>query len=154
MKKITKLLLIFTAAVSFAGCEDFLNQPPIGGTLIQEQYDQFGNKLEGSMRGVYSMMYSVSSTEHFGQRSIDMYGDLLCGDMALTDESYGWFAYDERQMTREYRSGYLWTHYYGMMLKMKRFEQVLELVNAQVWLKETDEAERVKTSGLSPRPPP
>ena len=95
MKTITKLLLIFTTAVSLAGCDEFLNQPPIGGSLIQEQYDQLGNKLEGSMRGVYSMMYAVSSTENFGQRSIDMYGDLLCSDMALTDESYGWFMYDE-----------------------------------------------------------
>ena len=72
MKTITKLLLIFTTAVSLAGCDEFLNQPPIGGSLIQEQYDQLGNKLEGSMRGVYSMMYAVSSTENFGQRSIDM----------------------------------------------------------------------------------
>ena len=66
MKKITKLLVVFTAVVFFAGCDNFLDQPPIGGTLIQEQYDALGNKLEGSMRGVYSTpypitMYSVSA---------------------------------------------------------------------------------------------
>lgn len=115
MKKITKLLLLLTTVVFFAGCDSFLDQPPIGGTLIQEQYDALGNKLEGSMRGVYSLMYTVSDHDVFGQRSIDMYGDLLCGDMALTEESYGWFVSDERQMTREARSGYLWSHYYGML---------------------------------------
>ena len=40
-----------------------------------------------------------------------------------------------------------------LALKMKRFEQVLELVDAQVGLKESDEAERVKIWGPFPRPP-
>ena len=40
-----------------------------------------------------------------------------------------------------------------LALKMKRFEQVLELVNTQVGLKETDETERVEIWGPFPRPP-
>ena len=32
-----------------------------------------------------------------------------------------------------------------LSFKMKRFEQVLELVNTQVWLKKSDEVERVET---------
>ena len=33
-----------------------------------------------------------------------------------------------------------------LTFKMQRFEQVLELVNTQVWLKKSDEAERVKVN--------
>ena len=146
MKTITKLLLIFTTAVSLAGCDEFLNQPPIGGSLIQEQYDQLGNKLEGSMRGVYSMMYAVSSTENFGQRSIDMYGDLLCSDMALTDESYGWFMYDERQLTREYRSGYLWSHFYGML---RNINMVISTVKTQTTFWDNLNKYGMPTDGLN-----
>lgn len=145
MKKITKLVLLLIATVSFAGCDSFLDQPPIGSTLIQEQYDQLDNKLEGSMRGVYSTMYAVSSTEHFGQRSIDMYGDLLCCDMALTDESYGWFMYDERQLTREYRSGYLWSHYYGMI---RNINMVIATVKNQTSFWENLQKYGMPTNGL------
>jgi len=146
MKNITKLLLVFTAALTFAGCDEFLNQPPIGGTLIQEQYDQLDNKLEGSMRGVYSTMYAISDHDVFGQRSIDMYGDLLCGDMALTDESYGWFGYDERQLTREYRSGYLWSHYYGMM---RNINMVIATVKNQTTFWNNLQKYGMPTSGLN-----
>ena len=146
MKNITKLLLVITAAVFFAGCDSFLDQPPVGGTLTQEQYDQLGNQLEGSMRGVYSMMYAVGDHDVFGQRSIDMYGDLLCSDMALTNESYGWFSYDERQLTRANRSGYLWSYYYGML---RNINMVLATIKTRSSLLSNVEKYGMPNKGLS-----
>lgn len=148
MKNSFKLLLVLTAAVCFAGCDNFLDQPPVGGTLTQEQYDQLSNRLEGSMRGVYSMLYATGGANHdvFGQRSIDMYGDLLCGDMALTDESYGWFSYDERQLTRANRSGYLWSYYYGML---RNINMVLATIKTQSSLLSNVEKYGMPNKGLS-----
>ena len=40
-----------------------------------------------------------------------------------------------------------------LTFEMQGFEKVLELVNAQVRLKKSDEAERVEIRGLSPSPP-
>ena len=132
MKNINRYLLLFLSLVLLAGCDNFLTQDPIGGTLVQSQYDVLSNKLEGSMRGIYSMMDPGSSShDAFGQRSIDMYGDLLCGDMALTSETYGWFAYDERQQTRTNRSGYVWTYYYGML---RNINMVVRTVKTQAEL--------------------
>ena len=141
MKNINRYLLLFLSLVLLAGCDNFLTQDPIGGTLVQSQYDVLSNKLEGSMRGIYSMMDPGSSShDAFGQRSIDMYGDLLCGDMALTSETYGWFAYDERQQTRTNRSGYVWTYYYGML---RNINMVVRTVKTQ-----TELMNHVNTYGL------
>ena len=67
------------------------------------------------MRGIYSMMYSVSDHDAFGKRSIDMYGDLMCGDMALTNYTYGWFYTDEQGQGRTGRTAYIWYYYYSML---------------------------------------
>ena len=104
-----------------SSCESFLDQEPMGGTMVQSQYDKVGNAMEGTMRGVYSMMYATG-TRHdaFGHRAIDMYGDLLCGDMALTSETYGWFSYDEHQETRSARSSYIWSYNYNMLRNINK----------------------------------
>ncbi len=116
-------------ALSFASCsESFLDREPLGGTLLQSQYDSLSNGLAGSMRGIYSMMYGVDSHDAFGQRSIDMYGDLLCGDMALTSETYGWFSSDERQQVRTGRSSYIWSYYYDML---RNINMVIRAVKQQ-----------------------
>ena len=128
MKKTIKLFVVSVLVMGMTGCDNFLNQPPVGSTLIQEQYDQLSNTLEGSMRGIYSMMYPYSNHDAFGQRSIDMYGDLLCGDMALTSETYGWFSTDEHQQTRTSRSSYMWSYYYDML---RNINMVINTVKTQ-----------------------
>ena len=116
MKKAYKFILVSVAALTMVSCaESFLHRDPYGNTITQEQYEKLANKLEGSMRGVYSMMYSVSDHDAFGKRSIDMYGDLMCGDMALTNYTYGWFYTDEAGQGRTNRTGYIWYFYYGML---------------------------------------
>lgn len=116
MKKAYKFILVSVAALTMVSCaESFLHRDPYGDTITQEQYEKLANKLEGSMRGVYSMMYAVSDHDAFGKRSIDMYGDLMCGDMALTNYTYGWFYNDEQGQGRTGRTGYIWSYYYAML---------------------------------------
>lgn len=130
MKTIRNILLLTVVALSTACSDNFLHREPAGSTMLHNQYVQLSDKLEGSMRGVYSMLYKNSSTDHdaFGQRAIDMYGDLLCGDMALTSEKYGWFVVDERMQTRSYRTSFIWGYYYDII---RNTNLVLALVKEQ-----------------------
>lgn len=110
------IALLTVAALVFGSCSSsYLDRDPIGSTIVESQYQKLPNALEGSLRGIYSLMYAFGGHDEFGQRSIDMYGDLLSGDMALTSQSYGWFYTDESQLTRTSRSGYLWFYYYKMI---------------------------------------
>lgn len=115
MKRNIFVLMLVLLAVS--SCSDsFLDQYPSGGTILQDQYDQLDGTIESSMLGVYSLMYAYGEDHDvFGQRSIDMYGDLLCGDMAMSSASYGWFETDERMQTASYRRSYLWSYYYEII---------------------------------------
>lgn len=116
MKKVYRLaIVLFSAAVMVSCGDSFLTRDPYGSTITQGQYEQLSNQLEGSMRGIYSMMYAVSDHDQFGKRSIDMYGDLMCGDMALTNYAYGWFYTDEQGQGRTGRTGYIWYYYYSML---------------------------------------
>lgn len=117
MKAFNKIIAV-AAIVALSSCADsFLNREPHGSTITQTQYEKLDNPLAGSMRGIYALMYTNSSTDHdvFGRRAIDLYTDLLSGDMALTSYSYGWFYTDERGMTSTSRTGTVWSYYYKML---------------------------------------
>lgn len=110
---------IFAAVASLVlfatGCSDkFLDRYPQGGTILQSQYEQLSNTLEGSLYGIYTQLYMYSDHDEFGQRSIDMYTDICSGDMALTARTYNWFYLDEYGRTRE-RTGYFWAYYYDII---------------------------------------
>ncbi len=124
MKTINKIqiALILAATLIFGSCsENYLQTDPAGSTITESQYANALNKLRGSLMGIYSLMYTYSGHDAFGIRSIDMYGDLLSGDMALTSKNYGWFYQDEQQETRAERSGYLWVLYYRMMYNINAY---------------------------------
>lgn len=117
MKAFNKIIAV-AAIVALSSCADsFLNREPHGSTITQTQYEKLDNTLAGSMRGIYALMYTNSPTDHdvFGRRAIDLYTDLLSGDMALTSYSYGWFYTDERGMTSTSRTGTVWSYYYKML---------------------------------------
>lgn len=117
MKAFNKIIAV-AAIVALSSCADsFLNREPHGSTITQTQYEKLDNTLAGSMRGIYALMYTNSLTDHdvFGRRAIDLYTDLLSGDMALTSYSYGWFYTDERGMTSTSRTGTVWSYYYKML---------------------------------------
>lgn len=115
MKK-TLYIIGLTFVVFLSSCSDnWLNQQPGGSSITQEQYQNMEGVLRGSVMGVYAMMYQYAGDHDvFGQRSIDMYGDFTCGDMALTTQNYGWFYRDELGQSYA-RRAYLWSYYYDII---------------------------------------
>lgn len=137
----TKNIIISMIALAITSCSgNFLEQPPYGSTLTQAQYEQLSNTLEGSVRGIYSMMYTVSDHDLFGQRGIDLATDLLSGDIALTAYTYGWFYNDESGQTAAARTSYVWNFYYGML---RNINKVINAVNQQ-----SDIINRIAANGL------
>ena len=116
MKKGLNIVSIAAVALALASCgPDYLNQEPQGSTITQNQYDQKEDATAGSVRGIYTRLYAVSDHDVFGQRSIDMYGDMLCGDMAMKTRNYGWFSSDELMQTSSGRRSYIWSYYYNII---------------------------------------
>lgn len=120
MKNLVKVAALSICSIVLVACGDnFLTRDPFGSTITQEQYAAMSNQLEGSLRGIYSMLarYKLDSEAHdeFGRRSLDLYCDLMSGDMALTDHKYGWFYSDEMGQGNTGRTGFIWTYYYGML---------------------------------------
>ena len=146
MKTMYRLIIASFCAVALLSCgDDFLSRNPYGYTITQGQYEQFSNQLEGSMRGIYSMMYTVTDHDEFGKRSIDMYTDLMCGDMALTNYTYGWFYSDEAGQGRTGRTGYIWSYYYGMLHNVNA---VLRAAQASTSTSSDNVIKRIATHGL------
>lgn len=115
-----KTIILFAAAICIlSSCSDsFLDRQYEGGAMSQEKYDQLSSeKLRGTLLGCYTMIYTMSNDQHdeFGQRSIDLWGDILSGDIAVTNKTYGWLYQDEQMSTVTGRTGTIWTFYYNMI---------------------------------------
>lgn len=110
------ILTLTAAAFVLTACEkDFLERYPEGGTIRQDQYEKLADKLEGSVRGFYTKLYTMGGGhDEFGKRSIDLWGDILCCDIALTGKTYGWLYTDEQMLTNG-RSATIWSHYYSQI---------------------------------------
>lgn len=113
MKKIAYIFTIALAATLLPACS--LDQEPGGSSITENQYQKMDDAAEGAVRGIYTLLYAHGG-EHdaFSQRSIDMYGDLLCGDMGMNTQNYGWFVLDERMQTYT-RRAYFWSYYYDII---------------------------------------
>lgn len=112
-----KYIFVFAALLGLASCSSsFLDKYPQGSTLLEEQYNKLENAVEGAIIGIYQELYKYEGDhDAFSMRAFDMYGDLNCGDMAMSKQQYGWFnAYDEGYMYA-YAGGAIWSKYYGMI---------------------------------------
>lgn len=142
MKTKHLIIALFSITLTVVSCsESFLDQPPYGSVITQEQYEKLDGALEGSMRGIYSMMYAVSDHDLFGKRGIDLSTDILSGDIALTAYSYGWYYTDESGQTAIGRTGYVWSYYYGIL---RNINKVINMVSAHP----SDITKRVAEFGL------
>jgi len=139
-----KLQYIFATVVLSAGlvsCGDnFLTQYPEGGVMLEEQFNALtdADKLKGTLFGLYSKLYEYGGHSTFGERSIDMYGDIQCGDMAMQRAGYGWFETYERGLFYRYAYSYLWSYYYDIinlanrgMLNVEEHKQSIMALMAQ-----------------------
>lgn len=124
MKKLIYILSVAAVAWTFAACS--LDQQPGGSSITEEQYQNMDDAAEGSVRGIYTLLYAYGGDHDvFGQRAIDMYGDLLCGDMAMSTQNYGWFVSDENMQTYG-RRAYFWAYYYDIIRQCNKTINALE----------------------------
>lgn len=116
MKKIQYLFATIALGLVLTSCGDsFLTQYPEGDVLLSDQYAKLPDNLKGSILGIYSKLYEYSDHDAFGLRSIDIYGDIQSGDMAMKKSSYGWFETYERGNFYAYARGYIWPFYYDII---------------------------------------
>ncbi|MCQ2333922.1 MAG: RagB/SusD family nutrient uptake outer membrane protein [Paludibacteraceae bacterium] len=146
MKK--TLIILATVTLTLASCGDsFLTREYAGGQISQDVFDKLpASKLEGTLQGLYSMIYSNGSSSHdvFGQRSIDLWGDICCGDIAVTNKTYGWLYTDECMQTYG-RTGYVWGFYYDIIhnantviRSIEASSKIQELVGQYGWPSEAN----------------
>jgi hypothetical protein len=100
--KNNKLLLSLVTSFLFmtVGCSDeFLETEPTE-FITQEQYAEAAINnpalIRGTITGIYSMMFETGTggtTGHndFGQKGVDIWTDMLSGDMALSQNTYNWY---------------------------------------------------------------
>lgn len=84
----------------FLGCNDeFLEGEQtnvLTSETIADHSDNYPALLEGSLNGITSFIiepFAVTGTRHFdfGQKAVDIWMDMTCGDMALSTSAYGWY---------------------------------------------------------------
>lgn len=88
-----------SATLVFTSCsDDFLDRQPIGSYVDNEQTAAAGEWnsqiLLGSINACSSKLVKYSGDGdqgHFGQKTLDMSGDIMAGDMVKSSNSYGWF---------------------------------------------------------------
>ncbi|WP_428224560.1 RagB/SusD family nutrient uptake outer membrane protein [Flavobacterium sp.] len=86
--------------LTLVGCsQDYLDTKP-SEFVTPEQVSEVAaydpSVFDGFLNGIYATMYKdgVGGTEDhddFGQKGIDIYSDMLSGDMALSRSTYGWY---------------------------------------------------------------
>ncbi|MUU78927.1 RagB/SusD family nutrient uptake outer membrane protein [Winogradskyella endarachnes] len=96
-KKLIYAIMLSTAL--FMGCsEEFLegeNTNVLTASGIAEYSAIYPELLDGSLNGITSFIiepYGVSTRHYdFGQKGVDIWTDMVCGDMALSASAYGWY---------------------------------------------------------------
>lgn len=124
MKSIKILSFALALVMGLSSCSSsWLDTQMTGSALTQDQYDNLPSTAEGSVLGLYSMIYANggggSNHHYFGQKSIDMATDILSGDMAMVANAYGWFTDCEQQQCATMtagRNGFIWSFYYTIIL--------------------------------------
>ncbi|CAM3846260.1 RagB/SusD family nutrient uptake outer membrane protein [Flavobacterium cucumis] len=129
MKKRTLILSFFTPLLFLTvGCNsDFLETSPTE-FLTQEQLGEASQNnpdlLRGTVSGIYSLMFEVGTggtTDHtdFGQKGVDIWTDMLSGDIALSQNTYNWYRnFVDYQSTVDFtrNENYIpWRYYYRII---------------------------------------
>ena len=128
MKRRFIYFLVATSLVT-AGCSsDFLD--PVRNTNVITSEDIANNVnvnpalVEGSLNGIGSLLIEpagITGTRHYdlGQKGVDIWLDMLSGDMALSANSYGWYQNTANlvstvDFSREENS-IIWRYYYKVV---------------------------------------
>ncbi|PNW29292.1 RagB/SusD family nutrient uptake outer membrane protein [Formosa algae] len=128
MKKIIYILLGVSLTTAVSCSDDFLEKDPsefMSDEEIAEISPDYPELSEAILRGNYENMYVTGSGgtdldhDDFGQKSYDIYGDMLSGDMVLGGLNYGWYSgISEMQSTIDFTDtdNYKpWRYYYRIV---------------------------------------
>lgn len=104
-RKIVNLVLFTISALFITGCsEDFLEPERNTATLTDADFadniDVNPALVEGTLNGIYSFMIQrfgslgEGAGRHYdiGHKGLDIWSDMICGDMALSTNTYNWYA--------------------------------------------------------------
>ena len=128
MKRSLIYSLVAASLISIGCSEDFLD--PVRNTNVITSEDIAANVdnnpalLGGSLNGIGSLLIEpagITGTRHydFGQKGIDIWLDMLSGDMALSANTYGWYRDTANlvstvDFSREENS-IIWRYYYKVI---------------------------------------
>ncbi|WP_339884691.1 RagB/SusD family nutrient uptake outer membrane protein [Polaribacter vadi] len=135
MKKIIKLTLFAAIVGLTTSCsEDILRNDGVSGLSQPTQQITTVQLADGSttnpaipaafVNGIYAQMITVGSggsdsQVDFGQKAYDIFGDMLSGDMALTNSDYRWYnRIAQLQSTNDFTFGenrMIWRYYYRII---------------------------------------
>lgn len=115
LRRLIKHQLVIVICLTQIACSSsWLTNDPTGAVLIEEQYLTQPDALRGTVLGIYPNMYEATDQQWFGQRTVDIYSDLQCGDMTMTRVRYNHFAYSNQGYTYIHR-GSIWSYYYRVI---------------------------------------
>jgi hypothetical protein len=125
MKKINTYIIALLSIVSLAGCEEFLDTKPEGGTITEEQKGAAAEAnpelLSADVAAMYANMIAycsiLSGTRHndFGYAAACLFMDSNGADMTCADIGYSWFRFSANYTDRVYTSeetDYMWKLFY------------------------------------------
>jgi len=129
MKKLLKIgFASAILALSYSCEKDFLEKQPSAFLTADQIEDAAAVKpeiLASTLAGAYSLTFKsgtggTESHTDFGQKGKDIFMDMLCGDMALSQSVYGWYRADitEFNATLDFtrQTNYIpWRYYYRII---------------------------------------
>jgi hypothetical protein len=120
---------IIVSSLVFVGCsKEFLDPERNTSVLTAEDLSNYSDVnpalVEGTLEGIASFMiqdFGVTGSRHydFGQKGVDIWSDMVSGDMALSASAYGWYNNTSNlvctvDFTRE-ENKIIWEYYYRIV---------------------------------------
>jgi hypothetical protein len=120
---------ILVSSLVFVGCsKEFLDPERNTSNLTAEDLSDYSDVnpalVEGTLEGIASFMiqdFGVTGSRHydFGQKGVDIWSDMVSGDMALSASAYGWYNATSNlvctvDFTRE-ENKIIWEYYYRIV---------------------------------------
>lgn len=135
MKKQLNLVLVIFLTMLYGCSEDILRNDGVTGVSQPTQGLTDVQLVDGAttnpeipaafVNGIYSQMIQTqtggtSNHDDFGHKGYDIFGDMLSGDMALSQSSYGWYRADitEFQAPLDFTRGrnrMVWRYYFRII---------------------------------------
>ncbi len=135
-KKIAKILSL--SIILFYGCDDsFLEVEPsdrVSAEQLAEAAEFNPDIVKGGVAGLYQLMYfpgtgGTTGNDDFGQKGVDIWSDMLSGDIAHSKTNYGWYStFSNLQASTDFTANenYIpWRYYYRIIRNANKVIETL-----------------------------